>query len=189
MRLYISWKSQKKWTLKISVCNTKLFRSAVLLPETLSMISIHGQRQGSLVHGILALLDKYNKVYLTWRHLFSSTVTLVPFPWEAKPSKHFFPFPHFSQLLNPSTGLTPMRQRARSLKGQFSQWILWELVGRSLQRLFKKKPPTEERAQKTLVLPIAWQHLANQAVSARPQHPLHFRLTAPRAVSHQVGML
>jgi len=55
---------QKKQTLKMPACNTKLFMSMVLLPATISVISIHGKCKGSLVHSILALLDKHNAVYL-----------------------------------------------------------------------------------------------------------------------------
>lgn len=72
----------------MSACHTELFRSMVLLPAALSVISIHGQCQGSPVNGTLALPDKHNTVYLAWRHFFSFAVTLARFPKETKPSEH-----------------------------------------------------------------------------------------------------
>lgn len=46
----------------MSACDTKSFGFMGLLPAALSVISIHGQWQGSWVRSILALLDKYNIV-------------------------------------------------------------------------------------------------------------------------------
>lgn len=57
MLLYVSWKSRNPHLKYVSV--TELLRSMILLPATLSLVSIHGQCQCSLVYSIQALLDEH----------------------------------------------------------------------------------------------------------------------------------
>lgn len=153
MILYILCKSLKKQTIKMFPCNTKLLRPIVCY-------------------------SKWQSDFQTWtmprfpgpwhpsspRQTQHSTSSLVPllaqFPKETKPSKHdlYLSLSSFLSTPEPQSSIFPVD----SVK----------TGGKVFTEPFKKtafSASTKKRGQKTLVFPIAFQPLENQAVSARLQ--------------------